>query len=107
MTSIKYNELVEWIELLQERVCTLEMKNALETDNEYLKKAIKLIKERSIISVSTSLFQKELRIGFNQAYRIIDLLRDKGYLIPEDKGKLVQRVKRSRLSNWLLRTKKR
>jgi len=51
-------------------------------DEEFMPEAIEIIKHRSEVSVS--LFQRKLRIGFNRAARLVEIMEEKGFVGPAD-----------------------
>jgi Fe2+ or Zn2+ uptake regulation protein len=53
------------------------------TEQNYLKQARQILIETGV--VSTNLLQRELRMGYSTAYRILDLLAEEG-LIEEPQG---------------------
>ena len=52
------------------------------TEEEYLSDAVEILRNRSHISVS--LLQRKLRIGFNRAARLVEILEEKGIVGPAD-----------------------
>ena len=87
----KHNEILKRIEMLEKRVYGLESRNIIEHDTEnILQKAIDLTKRYP--TISASLIQRKLKVGYARAAYTIDQLIEKGYLNPEDISKLVKRV---------------
>jgi len=56
-----------------------------QTDEAMLKQAIQLARKHNF--VSTSLLQRKLRVGFNQASKLIDLLEQRGIVGPSEGGR--------------------
>jgi len=57
-----------------------------ESNDEYLEEAKKILKQKG--SISTSLLQRMLRIGYGRAARIIDLLEAEGYVERGEDGRV-------------------
>jgi len=91
MKITKPGNLEERIKILEKKVHGLESRNKIENDVENkVQKAIELTKRYP--TISASLIQRKLQVGYARAAFIIDQLMEKGYLNLEDISKPVKRV---------------